>query len=281
MPTPRSLFLAVCVALIAAGSVGLSAPAASAVVGNANLTAPGLYQCVVGGSGPQVLNYAVSGGQGGSGAPGSEADQGGTGANLAGTMTLNGGQTVYITVGSNGFGGVVWPIPGTTNTYGTTGSSGGGYSSIALGLNSNPIVVAGGGGGGGAVLAPGGSAVPGSNPHGQGKAGNGGNSQGNQGMTGGIQAGSGTGGSTGGGNGGTQGNSGSTALPTLGGGGGGAGFGQTTGGAGDWNTATWNAYQFTNWNGSPVAFGGGGGGGLWSGGGGGGWAGGGGGGGQN
>lgn len=279
MPTPRSILLGTVAALVAAVSVGLSGPIASAAVGNANLTAPGLYQCVVGSSGSQVLSYAVNGGMGG-GYP-NNAAQGGTGASLSGTMTLTGGQTLYITVGSNGVDGATWPIPDGGGVTRQTGSSGGGYSSISLSPNANPIVVAGGGGGGGASLAPGGSAVPGSSPQGKGGAGGGGGYQGNQGMTGGIQGTSGKGGSTGGGNGGTPGSSGANAVVGYGGGGGGAGFGQTIGGAGDWNTSNSNNYQFTNWNGSPVPFGGGGGGGLWSGGGGGGWAGGGGAGGTN
>ena len=261
-------------AVLIAGSIGLTAPVVHAAVADVNLTAPGLYQCVVGGSGLQVLNYSVSGGMGG-GYP-NNAAQGGTGANLAGTMTLTGGQTVYITVGSNGVNGATWPFPGGGGDTAQTGSGGGGYSAISLGLNSNPIVIAGGGGGGGSLIAPGGSAIPGTSPHGQGGAGNGGNSQGNQGITGGIQSTSGKGGTAGGGNGGTPGSSGANGVVGFGAAGGGAGFGQTSGGAGDWDTSSSNGYPFTTWNGSPGPFGGGGGGGLWSGGGGGGWSGGGG-----
>ena len=65
MRTSRLLPLGAVAALIAAGNVGLAAPTAGAAVGTTTLTTPGIYQCVVGGLGPQVLNYSVSGGQGG------------------------------------------------------------------------------------------------------------------------------------------------------------------------------------------------------------------------
>lgn len=269
----RSFVLAVTMAAMSA--MGLTAPSLGIANASLSLTTPGIYRCIVGGSGTQTLYYTVNGGMGGGYS--SNATQGGLGASLTGTIDLTAGQTVYVTVGSNGVDGATWPIPKETST-GQTGSSGGGYSSISLSLSDDPIVVAGGGGGGGSLIAPGGAAIPGSSPHGQRGAGVGGAYSGSAGAPGGILSTAGNGGEGGAGGGGTATSGGANSTPGYGAGGGGAGFGQTLGGNGD---SSGTAYAFTGWNSSPVPYGGGGGGGLWGGGGGGGWAGGGGGGGTD
>ena len=182
---------------------------------------PGAYSCTVS-AGVTSLNFEVKGGNGGTTTDNGSTGVGGSGAKVTGSIVVNGGQTLYITVGGNGSSG---------NGIGLgAGSGGGGYSAISTtSYTVGPYVVAGGGGGGPYGYVNGGDAgISGGTGGGVGGAFN------QAGSNGGTAANGGAGASSAGA-GGASGANGSNATGSYAGGGGG-GFGGI-GGAGGFEDA--------------------------------------------
>ena len=137
------LMVAACSTLIPTGAANAGFVLRSFCDSYYNITYPVTSECLVLTTGG-TLNYTVIGAKGGAGnGKNNNLAGGGLATKITGTLKVNYGDVLYITVGTVGRDGM------NQGLYDSAGG-GGGYSAISSTSNtSGPLVIAGGGGGGG------------------------------------------------------------------------------------------------------------------------------------